>query len=131
MSNHKSREQLLAEMQALRDQLAGLDAAQPDAQLAQTDEPVEDGQTRRKMIQWVTPVVLASTVLPRTLYAQGLGPPTGGGPNPTPITFPSPTVVAPPTLAPTVPPPSTTRAPTVPPPTTSRPPTAAPPTIAG
>jgi hypothetical protein len=90
----KSREELLEEMQALRNQLAELDASQP----AIPADGSPDSPSRRGLLKWVAPVVLTSTVLPNTLYAQGLGPPTGGGTSPAPtigLTFPP--TAAPPT----------------------------------
>ena len=74
--DRKSREELLAEMQALREQLAELDAAQVEGQSGETDGVADsgDGPTRRELIQWVAPVVLSSSVLPSTLYSTGARP---------------------------------------------------------
>ena len=90
----KTPEELLAELRALRARVAELEGASSSVT---TPEPPENEDaagrlSRRHLIRWVTPVVLSSAALPKTLYAQGFGPPSPPTPAPTP---------APPTPGPT------------------------------
>ena len=89
----KTREELLEELQALRARIAELEGASSSVT---TPEPPENEDpagrlSRRHLIRWVTPVVLSSAALPKTLYAQGSGPPSPPTPAPTPSPTPSPT----------------------------------------
>lgn len=90
----KTPEELLAELRALRARVAELEGASSSVT---APEPPENENaagrlSRRHLISWVTPVVLSSAALPKTLYAQGFGPPSPPTPAPTP---------APPTPGPT------------------------------
>jgi hypothetical protein len=87
--DERTREELLAELRALRARVAELEGARSSGGATPASEPPpqEDSAehpSRRHLIKWVTPVVLGSAALPRTLYAQGFGTTPAPTPSPTP-----------------------------------------------
>ena len=93
MSDHeKTREELIAELRALRARLGETEGPDSGVEAPGSTEPEESADPgRRHLIKWVTPVILSSATLPKTLYAQGFGPPAPPTPAPTPAPTPGPT----------------------------------------